>query len=270
MAGFEVVEAPLRTIWMPVGTAAAAATGATLYVGQLVTNTVATTTSGATPWVQSGTPDTRCPFGVVVGTNAKEPTFNSTYNAEQITSQVTQATMVAQKLSFGNDSGQYNIADPTAMVKVAVIGPDTVLKGRLFNTTYGTALSVGTVSTGSTTGAGFTCATVGTGQTSIAYNTTYQFRTGANVGIQRIGYDTGASTGAKTVYLYFPYDIAVGDTVVAVNLAQGITNITFDALGTFVDAQAAQTATQVAEILEINLRESGREYVIFRFNPRLI
>jgi hypothetical protein len=271
MAAFEVVEAPLRTIWMPVGTAAGANTANTLYVGQLVTNTVGTTSSGAFQFVQSGTPDTRAPFGVVVGTNNKEPVFSTTANSEYITSAVDQAGVTARKSAgLGEMGGMYVPGDNRAYVKVAVIGADTVLKGRLFAGAYGTALTVGTVSTGSGTGAGYTCAVAGLGVTRIAYNSTHFFRTGLNSGLYNVSYDTGSTLQATTFYAYWPFDITVGDKVVCVNLAQGITNITFDALGLYVDAQAAQTATQVAEILEINLSVAGSEYVIFRFNPRLV
>lgn len=269
MAGFEVVEHPLRTIWMPVGTAAGAATAVTLYVGQLVSNTIATQSSGATPWVQAGAPDTRAPFGVVVGTNNKEPVFNSTYKAESITSLVTQATQIVNKAAgLGDGGGMFVPADPRAYVKVAVIGADTVLKGRIFAGTYGTAPTVGTVTTGSA-GTGYTCSG-GLGLTRIAYNSTHFCRVGLNSGLYVIGYDTGSTAQATTFYMYLPYAIAAGDQFVCVNIVQGITNLTFDALGTYVDGQAAQTATQVVDVLELNLSVAGSEYVIFRFNPRLI
>jgi len=269
MAGFDVVESPLRTVWMPVGTAAASAAANTLYVGQLVTNTIGTTSSGAFQFVQNGTPDTRCPFGVVVGTNNKEPLFSSTYNSEYITSAVTQATQVARKSAgLGEGGAMYVPGEVRAMVKVAVIGPNTILKGRIFAGAYGTAPTVGVVTTG-TAGTGYTCSG-GLGLTRIAYNSTSYFRTGLNSGLYTIGYDTGATTAAVTFYLYTPYAISAGDTVVCVNVAQGITNLTFDALGTYVDGQAAQAATQVVEVLELDLSVAGSESVLFRFNPRLI
>ena len=265
MAGFSIVEGSPRTVWMPVSAIAAAAE--TLYVGQLVTNTVASVSSGATAFVQAGTPDTRVPFGVVVGTNNKEPVFNSTYKCEYITSAVTQATMVA-RIWAGAEGSMSTKGDPTAMVEVAVISPETVLKGRIFNAAYGTALATGIVTTG-TAGTGFTCA-AGLGLTRIAYNSTHYCRSGLNKGIYRISYDTGTTAQATTVYLYYPYAISAGDVFVTVNLAQGITNITFDALGTYIDGQAAQTATQVARVLEIDLSVAGQEYALFQFNPRVI
>jgi hypothetical protein len=266
MAGFEIIEHPLRTIWMPVGYVGAA-TPKTLYVGQLVTSTLASVSSGAMEFVQSGTPDTRQPFGVVVATNNATPVFDTTYKAEYITSVNTQATELAR--DWRGVEGMTAKGDPQAMVQVAVIGGDTILKGRIFRAAYGTALSTGIVTTGSSDGLSYTCS-AGLGLTRIAYNSTHYCRSGANMGLYRISYDTDTTGNATTLYNPFPYDISAGDVMVACNVAVGITNLTFDSLGTYVNGQAAQTATQVVQVLELNLRDSGSEYVIFRFNPRLI
>ena len=266
MAGFSVVESPLRTIWMPVGTAAAAATANTLYVGQLVTNTIALTTSGLSAFVQSGTPDTRVPFGVVVGTNNKDPLYDSTYKCEYISSAPTVAGQLARKYALVE--GMHGKGDPQAMVKVAVIGADTVLRGRIFKSAYGTAPTVGTVTTGAA-GTGYTCS-AGLGLTRIAYNSTHFCRSGANMGIYRIGYDAGTTAAAVTFYNYYPYTISAGDTFVCVNVAQGHTLMTFDALGLYVDGQAAQTASNRVQVLEIDLSVAGNESVLFRYGNPLV
>jgi hypothetical protein len=263
MAGFSVVEHPLRTIWAPVDY-----NSTTLYVGQLVVSGATASTYGAVKaWNPAGAGDTtadQVPFGVVVGTNNKEPLFSSTYNAEYITGVQSQANLLARKY-FGQE-GMYGKNDPQAMVQVAVLGVDTVLKGRIFNTSYGTSISYVTVSTGSTTGAGFTSDAAN--HTPVAANATVYCRTGANKGLYRVTYDT--SSTVRTVYHYFPYDIAVGDTFKAVNISTlGTCKMMTDTSGTFIDNAAAVGTTNWIwiDVLDLNLETDGQEYAIFRINP---
>ena len=269
MAGFSVVEHPIRTIWCPVGYTTTA-TPYTLYVGQLVKLSAAGAASGAVPFAQGAAPTTGIPFGVVVGNNNKEPVFDATYKAEYITSVNTQADLLARKWAgIGmTGGGMWVPSDPMAMVKVDLIGPDTVLKGRIFAGTYGVAPTVGTVSATSGTGLTYTCAVAGLGVTRIAYNSTHYCRTGANQGLYRVSYDTGTTLQATTFYIPMPQDIVVGDTFVCVNAALGHTLLTFDALGTYIDGQAAQTYNNMVNVIDIDLRNAGEEYCLFNFgNP---
>jgi len=263
MAGFSVVEHPLRTIWVPVDY-----NSVTLYVGQLVVAGLnASLAGGVKAWNPAGEGDTtadQVPFGVVVGTNNKEPVFNSTYKAEYITSVQSQANLLARKY-FGQE-GMYGKNDPQAMVQVAVLGCDTVLKGRIFNGSYGTAISYVTVTTESTTGAGFTSGAAN--HTPVAYNATVYCRTGENRGLYRVTNDT--SSTVRTVLHYFPYDVAVGDTFKAVNIAAvGTCKMMTDTVGTFINNAAAVGTTNWIwiDVLELNLETDGAEYAIFRINP---
>lgn len=265
MAGFEVVESEIRTVWAPVDY-----NSTTLYVGQLVVGGLTASVSGAVKaWNPAGEADTtadQVPFGVVVGTNNKEPVYNSTYKAEYVTGVQSQANLLARKWAYADGGGQFGPNDPQAMVKVAVIGPSTVLKGRIFTTTYGVAPTVVTVTTGSTTGAGFTSGAAD--HTPVAYNATVYCRTGANQGLYRVTTDT--STTTRTVNHYFPYDIAIGDTFVSVNLANlGTCKAMTDTSGTFFDNAAAVGTTNWIwiDVLEMNLATAGQEYVIFKLNP---
>ncbi len=268
MAGFEVVENPLRTIWAPVDYNGS--TAQTLYVGQLVVaGAVASCSGSVKPWNPAGVGDTttdQVPFGVVVGNNNKEPLFSSTYKAEYITSVQAQADLLARKWSYANEPGQFMPSDPQAMVKVAVLSPETILKGKIFTTSYGTTPGVVTVTTGSTTGAGFTSGAAD--HTPVAYNATVFGRTGANKGLYRVTYDTSATV--RTVYQYFPYDIAIGDTFAAVNISNlGTCKMMTDTSGTFIDNAAAVGTTNYIwiDVLELNLENAGSEYAIFRINP---
>lgn len=266
MAGFSVIENPLRTIWAPVDYNNT--TGQTLYVGQLVVAGANAGCSGSVKaWNPAGTGDTtadQVPFGVVVGLNNKDPLFSSTYKSEYIASVQSQADLLARKY-FGQE-GMYGKNDPQAMVQVAVLSPETILKGRIFNSTYGTVISYVTISTGSATGAGFTSDAAN--HTPVAYNATVYCRTGANKGLYRVTYDTSATV--RTVYQYFPYDITAGETFKAVNItALGTCKMMTDTVGTFIDNAAAVGTTNYVwiDVLELNLETDGQEYAIFRINP---
>ena len=262
MAGFSVVEHPLRTLWAPVDY-----NSTTLYVGQLVVAGLNASESGAVKaWNPAGEGDTtadQVPFGVVVGTNNKEPLYNSTYKAEYITGVQSQANLLARKY-FGQE-GMYGKNDPQAMVQVAVLGCDTVLKGRIFNSTYGTSISYVTVTSGAA-GTGFTSGSAN--HTPVAYNATVYCRTGANKGLYRVTNDTSPTT--RTVLHYFPYAIAAGDTFKAVNIsALGSCKMMTDSVGTFIDNSAAVGTTNWIwiDVYELNLEPDGQEYAIFRINP---
>jgi hypothetical protein len=273
MAGFEVVEGPVRTIWADAG--ATTSGTATFYVGQLVsTGAVGGFSGTVTPWNIAGVADTtadQVPFGVITAINNRNPVYDSTYMAEKATSVVTQTTMAARDF-FGVEGGIHVKNDGVLKVQVVVIGANSVLKGRIFGSAYGTAPSVGIVTAiaGSGDGSGFTCGTSGFDFTAVAYNAAYCCRTGLNKGITRTGYDTGAGTGAHTFYNVYPFTVAVADTFVGVNLAQlGTCKAMFSTTGTYIDNTAAVGTTNYIwiDVLELNLKEAGQEHAIFRINP---
>lgn len=270
MAGFSLVSEPVTVRWYPVDYNNA--TGQTVYVGQLVVLNTLTSCSGVKAWVPAGNYDKtvdQCPFGIVIGTNNRTPTFNTTYKAEYITSVRTQAAQVAR--DFAGAEGMWSKGDPQAMVQVAVLDSTSILKGRIFNAAYGTAISVGTVTAvaGSGDGTGFTCGTSGFEFTAVAYNATYYCRSGNNMGLYRVGYDTNAGTGAKTFYgPNWPFTVAVGNTFVGCNLVLGRCLGMTDALGTYLENSAALTTDYISlDVLDINLATAGSEYAIFRINP---
>lgn len=238
--------------------------GDTLYVGQLVL----VTGDGVAPLGQaSGAADAsgdKQVFGVVTGTNNLTAVFDATYKSQSITSVVSQANLVARECAFMQ--GDVVGGEKAAMVKVATITPDTILEGPLYATTYGTAPTVLTVTTGSTTGAGFT--SNATQFTPVADMCTSYCRTGGNAGLWRVSKDT--STTVETNDLYFPYDIAVGDTFIRVPVKKGVSYVQLDAESMFIDA-AGTPATNyfVINVLElVDFDKPGKERVRFRFAPR--
>jgi hypothetical protein len=236
-------------------------------VGQLVVvSRGGSSTGGAIAYAQSGS--TVKPFGVIVGTNNKEPLFSSSYNSEYITSVQAQADQLARKAAgLGmTGGGMWVPAEPAAMVKVAVIGSATIMEGKIFAGAYGTAQTEAVVSSASTTGASVTCATTGFNFTSTSYNATLFSRTGLNSGLYRVVTTGAAGTSAQASTLYWPYDTTVGDKFVGAPLALGSCKMVMDSLGTYIDGNAAISSNYTAvEVLELDLREKGKERAIFRF-----
>lgn len=263
---FQVVSEPLRTIWMPVDYASGGA--ATVYVGQIVTHGALDSCGGVKAWVVAGESDKTAdhtPFGIVIGTNKRTPAFNTTYKAEYITS----TTSHASTADYALQEGMWSKGDPAEMVELALLDATTLIKGSIFNATYGVAPTEAVVTTGSSTGAGFTCATTGFNFTAVAYNAIYFCRTGANMGIYRIGYDTNAGTGAKTFYHYWPYDITAGDKFIGANIGLGTCKVMLDSVGTFIDCSAAVGTTNWTwiDVIRVDFSTAGKENAIFRINP---
>jgi hypothetical protein len=160
----------------------------------------------------------------------------------------------------------YKKGDPQPLVEVAVIGPQTVLKGSIYNGALGTVCATVTDSDGTDT-TGYTTA----GLTSAAPFTpadmlhTYYCRTGANAGLYRTG--NGTSTTAPDVTVAFPYDVAQGDVFVPVPLKQGYSMPYIAGPGLYFD-QGTDAVTNSYEVivLELNLEVSGKEHAIFMFS----
>jgi len=255
--GFRIIEGRGRTLW-----AAVDATD-TLYVGQLVY----ATSDGVAPFGQAaGAADTtnkKVILGVVVGTDNATPVHDTTYNTEKITAVTTQADLNARDYHFRR--GVCPVGDPRAMVEIAEITPMTVLYGPIYNSSFGTAPTVLSVTTGSTDGFVSSGVTDACDFTPVADLCTIYCRSGANMGIYRI--TTDISTTQPRVTHAFPEDIAVGDTFVRVPLREiGDSYVQFDAESLFIDCSASPaTNYYVIRVLKLDLSESGKEHAIFRF-----
>lgn len=263
---FKIDQGSPRKLWVPIDRTVGATS---LYVGQLVKIDAGTINGAAPLAAASGAADTtgeQVIFGVVCGTNDMAPyeKYIATYG-QYVASVQSQADQVARK-TLGVE-GMHPKGDPQPMVEVAVITPNTVLKGDICNATQGVAPSVVTVTTGSTTGAGFTTGAVDF--TPVANMNTFYCRTGANRGIYRVSKTT--STTVHTFDTYWPYDVAIGDTFVAVPMRQGESfvqiNETSGYLGTCFSC-AASPATNYFQIkvLELDLTVASKESVLFMFD----
>lgn len=263
MGGFSVAwnVNPRPLVWAYVDQAARSYE--TLYEGQLV---YSLSDGVANLGQASGASDTsgkKVPWGVVVGQNRLDPLYSATYKGFYITSEDPHSTTTQYVLN----EGMIPKGDKSAAVLVELIGPHTVLKGRIFNASYGTAITVGTVTTASTTGAGFTCSGgLSDASTPVADLGTVYCRSGANRGLYRVTTDTSATV--KTVDHYFPNDIAVGDTFVNVQMRPwGNSYVQTDAEATFFDASANPASNYwTIDVVKLDLSTAGDEYVLFRFS----
>jgi hypothetical protein len=260
--GFYVDQGSPRTVWAPIDTV----TGTSLYVGQLVKNDSVSLNGMAPLAAASGTTDKsqlQAIYGVVVGDNNATSKNLATYGQYQI-NQNTVALQAADK-KIGN-SGMYSIGDPQPLVKVAVINPNTVLRGNIYNATVGVAPTVATVASGSST-AGFTCNSIDVA--TVANMCTCYCRTGANAGLYRVV--LAASATALTFTTLWPVAPAVGDTFVVVPLKIGYSfgqiTSTSGYIGMGLNC-AATAATNYfgLHVYELDLREAGKETALFAFD----
>jgi len=267
---FRVVEGAIRTQWFSLDGSSR------YYVGQLVAVTAAAVAyvDGAlaplpVPAGSSNLTDDTVVTGVVVGTNDANPTFVTVGNQslQYIDGVTTQAAQLARKTAgyFGAE-GMYIKGDPQPMVEVACIGPDTVIRGDIYNGALGTVCATvtdqdGTDATGYTT-AGLTDAAPFTPADSLH---TYYCRTGTNAGLYRVG--NGTSTTQPDVTIAFPTNVAQGDEFVPVPLKQGWSMPYIDGPGLFIDQSTdAVTNSYEINVIELNLMESGKEYAEFTFS----
>jgi hypothetical protein len=253
----------LQTRWITVND------GVTVYVGSLIALNTSAPLHGATVLPDSAgvanNTNKDVPFGVVIGTNRKEPLFSTTYNTEYITAPAAADPHDGASIEYAMD-GQPG--DPVSRVKIALIDSTTVLRAPIFNGAVGTGPTVGTVTTGSTDGLGCTTTAVQTA-TVVGLSTIY-IRSGANRGAQRIA--TSASTTVHTWTPAVKSDIAVGDTLVSVPLRDwGLSTIMFDDVSmTFIDMadapDLAMTDRFLIQVVRLDLSVAGSEYAEFRFD----
>lgn len=200
------------------------------------------------------------PYGIIVGTNAYSPTYNSTYMTESIA----YATPSTTTGTYVGHEGPWARGDNHAMVEVAPINANTVLRAPLFVDTYGTAPTVETLSGTPTT---TTATSSGTDEDGVKGLSTIYFRSGGCAGQYRVTDDT--SSTAVTWDLPTVGTAASGDTIVRVNLRPfGLCRAQVDSEATFIDVGATVTSSYfLIDVLRLDLSVAGGEYIEFRFHP---
>ena len=205
--------------------------------------------------------------GIVVGVNDIDQTYDSTYKTISMSGLAdgsdTQSTQNARKY-FGQE-GMWSKGDKQPLVEVALIDNTTRIKAPIYSGSYGSALNLQTVTTGSTTGLGYTANV--SDMTGIANNCTSYCRTGANAGLYRVSDDTSATV--VTVDHSFPHDIAVDDTFARVNVTPGHCAMQTGTEAIYIENDDACTTDGWGIIVEhLDLRAAGKEHAVFRFIPR--
>ena len=264
---FSVIEGEGRTFWC------ATDSSSTYYVGQIVSYNAASkaaiTGTVAPLAVPNGVADTnnfQVPAGVVVAINDRTPKYNASNGLQTVTgAYATQAAILAR--DWTGAEGMYVKGDPQVLVQIVEITPDTVIRGSIYNTTYGVAPNLLTSSVADTTG--FTSAgTTNTCEFTPTANTgTIYCRTGVNAGLYRVTSDASATAPAVTTA--FPRNVAIGDTFVRVPLKQGLSHVYIAGPGLFIDSHLGLvTHTFQIFVYNLNLSVAGSEYADFRFsNP---
>lgn len=252
---FEVVEDSGRTLWAPI------VDSDTLYVGQIVESNA---NEGVAPVnAAAGASDTTgkvVPYGVVVGTNE----YGESYSQAQQANSITDVTPHDSTVEYVLHEGVWARGDRVAMVEIALITPETILKGPIYNAALGTATVLGTVTTGSASGVSCTVNTLEV--SGVAGLGTVYFRSGANQGAYRVTDDTSAT--AITWDKPTTYDVAIGDTLVRVNLRPiGPSRAQFDTEAMYIDNNAVVTTDYYSlDVIKLDLSEAGKEHCFFKFN----
>lgn len=263
--GFSVIHGSPQHKWVPVEP------GEVIYNGSIVGVDTATPLEGVQPLPSasgvSNATNADIPFGIVVGNNNVEGNlaYSTTYNTEYIT-QVAAGDVYGSTTQYRGVEGVFSKGDPQAMVKVAIIDPTTVIRGQLYDTSFGTAPTVNTVSVASGSD-GIGCSTDAATVATIANFSTIYARSGANMGIYRTL--TSNSTTAHTWLKAMKSDMAVGDTAVILNGLRpyGISLMQIDSEAQFVDVNAALSSDYFyVNVLNLDLSEAGNEFIDFQFN----
>ena len=267
--GFQIVQniPESFTRWMPIDRTVGATA---LYVDQLVKKDSALVNGLAPLAAASGASDKtglQTILGVVIGDNNFKQTFLATYGQYSASVQ-----SVAAQLARGwlGAEGMWAKNDPQPLVKIAIIGPHTILRAPICNATYGVAPTVLTASAiNATMGLGMTTNAFEGAGTIVANMTTTYCRKGANEGLYRVNKDT--STTVMTFDTYWPYTLAVGDTFVRVNLALGTCNAQINSTAGYLgmcfdNAADVSTNNFSIDVLDLDLKNAGQESVIFKFN----
>ena len=267
-AGMSIVQGSPQSIWVPVVPAT------TIYVGGLVCIDTSAPEEGVImlPDANGVANDSNLdvPLGVCIGTNRKNPLFDSTELTEYITSPAAADAHDGASIEYVGVEGPWAKGDPIPMVKIALIDPTTILRAPIRNAAIGTAPTVVTVTTGSVDGLGCTTGAMDfTGTTSNLH--TLYCRSGANAGAYRIS-DSASST-VHTWDVALRNDVAVGDKFVGVPLrTHGYSTVMFDdATAMFIDCADAPvlngSARWIIQVVRLDLATPGQEYAEFRFDP---
>lgn len=244
--------------------------GATVYMGSLVTIDQSALDEGVIVRGQAdGVSDTTNkdrPLGVVVGHNLKnEPSFDATYKTQALVDEGATSPLTSTT-EFANLGGEFSKGEKRLMVKVQLIGPNTVLSAPIYNDAVGVAPSLLTSTAGSANGE--TVTTNACDFTPVADLNSIYCRTGVNAGIYRVTDDTSTTVAAWDVYMNGT-TATVGETYVRVPVRKGQSYVRFgdDTVCSYLNcSETSAIHYDIIHVQELNLAEAGKERVTFVFD----
>ncbi len=243
------------------------------YLGQL-TKTAASGTGGdgvvvATTAVGTGdTSNKQMLEGVINGFNDVTPTYEdgsdvTGFNGQELEGVVTQTDVNARNW-FGQE-GMWSKGDPSPMAEIFLIDSTTWIKAPLYATNYGTAPVLLTSTAGNANGLTVTTNACDFTPISNGRQTIYA-RTGANATQYRVT-DDNSNVVATWDRAMRATTATTGETYVRVPLQQGWSFMNIDTEGLYVEVDDTPDANYfLVYVRELNLKEAGREYVVFRFS----
>jgi len=261
-----IVHGSYQSIWVPIKPSA------TIYVGGLVGMDISSQSEGVemlpdAAGVANKT-NNDIPFGIVIGTNRKEPLYSSTYKTEYITDPGPTDPHDGASIEYVLVEGPWAKGDPIAMVKIDILLPGAVIRAPIYNAAVGVAPSVVTCTTGDSNGLTGVFGAINFTPTTDNDSTIY-FRSGSNAGAYRVMDAASTTTLAWDVALR--NDVAAGDTAVAVPIrSHGSSTINFDATTmAWIDCADAPTKAGTnrwsVNVIRLDLSVAGQEYCDFVF-----
>ena len=244
-------------------------TGVTMYVGNLVQTGMFTVTHGghveladvATEVFENDQPIVGIVTAVADASRTYvKPVSGTAGYGDRSTYTVTHATIAANVGPGLTGGGEVDVTLALPM--------NTLIKAPIYNTTYGTALTVQTNTAASSGGVTITDASNLITDIADGFATAY-CRTGANRGHYRV-VTTSTSTSVNTVVIPFPYAIAVGDTFVIASCKLGFGGMDICTAADAIDGNNNMDAFYTVYYHELNLEESGKEYAVFSMAPQWI
>jgi len=254
-----------QTSWVPI------LAGQVAYTGQIVTVDSATPLEGVLPLPvaaeNNNYTNMDIPIGVIIGFNANacDAVFSSAKGVQQMTGTAVGSSWHSTS-HFRGVEGPWSRGDKIAMAHIHHIDPSTVIRGDLFDTTYGVAPPEVLVTTGCL-GDGIGCTTAAATVATVANFGTIYMRSGENLGIYRTL--TSASDTIHTWLQGMPQTINIGDRALILNGLRpyGHCITQFDATATFIDINAALTTDYFSiNVRRMDLSVPGNEYVEFTFD----
>ena len=263
-----IVSGSYQTLWVPVSD------GETVYVGGIVAVDCSAPTEGvemmdvASGVANKGNND--IPFGIVLGTNRKNPLYDSTSMCEYIIApDLTTDPHGGASIEYTGVEGPWAKGDPIPMVEIDLITPMSIIRAPIRATTKATSIAVITCTTGDSSGvAGTFSPAIDFTPTTENFSTIY-FRSGANAGAYRT-----MDTAHTTVLGWddaLRNDVTAGDTAVCVPIrTHGPSQIYFHAtqMG-WIDADHEQalagTDLWAVNVIRLDLSVAGGEYCDFMF-----